>query len=36
MYPEDLVSGGIILSEVEVIKQKSIDLFAKSGFRITK
>ena len=36
MYPEDLVSGGIILSEVEVIKQKSIDLFAKGGFRITK
>ena len=33
MYVDDLVSGGNILSEVEVIKQKSIELFAKDGFK---
>ena len=36
MYVDDLVSGGNILSEVEVIKQKAIELFAKSGFNLHK
>ena len=34
MYVSDLVSGGNILSEVEVIKLKSKELFAKSGFNL--
>ena len=34
MYVDDLVSGGNILSEVEVIKQKSIELIAKIGFNL--
>ena len=36
MYLDDLVSGRNILSEVEVIKQKSIELFAKGGFNLHK
>ena len=36
MYVDDLVSGGNILSEVEVIKQKSIELFAKCGLNLYK
>ena len=36
MYVDDLVSGGNILSEVKVIKQKSIELFAKCGFNLRK
>ena len=36
IYVDDLVSGGNILSEVEVIKQKSIELFAKGGFNLHK
>ena len=36
MYVDDLVSGGNILSEVEVIKQKSIELIAKIGFNLHK
>ena len=36
MYVDDLVSVGNILSEVEVIKQKSIELFARGGFNLHK
>ena len=36
MYVDDLVSGGDILSEVEVIKQRLIELFAKGGFNLRK
>ena len=36
MYVDDLVSGGNTLSEVEVIKQKLIELFAKGGFNLHK
>ena len=36
MYVDDLVSVGNILSEVEVIKQKSIELFARVGFNLHK
>ena len=36
MYVDDLESGGNILSEVEVIKQKSTELFAKGGFNLHK
>ena len=36
IYVDDLVSGRNILSEVEVIKQKSIELFAKGGFNLHK
>ena len=36
MYVDDLVSRGNTLSEVEVIKQKSIELFAKGGFNLHK
>ena len=36
MYVDDLVSVGNILSEIEVIKQKSIELFAKGGFNLHK
>ena len=36
MYVDALVSGGNILSEVEAIKQKSIELFAKGGFNLRK
>ena len=36
MYVDDLNSRGNILSEVEVIKQKSIELFAKGGFNLHK
>ena len=34
MYVNDLVSGGNILNEVEVIKQKSIELIVTSGFNL--
>ena len=36
MFVDDLVSGGIMLSEFEVIKQKSIELFDKGGFSLQK
>ena len=36
MYGDDLVSGGNILSEFEVMKQKPIELFAKAGFNLYK
>ena len=36
MYGDDLASGGNILSEVEVIKQKLIELFAKCGLNLYK
>ena len=36
MYVDDLVLGGNILSEVEEIKQKSIELFAKGGLNLHK
>ena len=36
MYADDLVSGGNNLSEVEVIKQKSMELLAKGGFSLHK
>ena len=36
MFVDDLVSGGIMLSEFEVIKQKSIELFDKGGFSLHK
>ena len=36
MYVDDLVSGGNVLSEAEVIKQKSIELFAEGGFDLHK
>ena len=34
MYVDDLVSGGNILNEVEVIKQRLIELIVKSGFNL--
>ena len=34
MYVNDLVLGGNILNEVEVIKQKSIVLIVTSGFNL--
>ena len=34
MYTDDLVSGSNTIEEVEVIKQKSIDLFRKSKFNL--
>ena len=34
MRVNDLVSGGNILSEVDIIKQKPIELFAKVGFNL--
>ena len=36
IYANDLVSRGNIFSVVEVIKQKSIELFAKGGFNLHK
>ena len=36
MYVDDLVSGGNIVSEVELIKQNSIELFAKNGLNLHK
>ena len=36
MYVDDLVSGSNTIEEVEVIKQKSIDLFRKGGFNLHK
>ena len=36
MYVDDLVLEGNILYEVEVIKQKSIELFAEGGFNLHK
>ena len=36
IYVDDLVSGGNILNEVEVIKQNSIELFGKGGFNLHK
>ena len=36
MYVDDLVSGSNTVEEVEVIKQKSIELFGKSGFNLHK
>ena len=34
MYVDDLVSGSNTTEEVEVIKQKSIELFRKGGFNL--
>ena len=34
-YVDNLVSGGDIYSEVEVIKQKSMELFAKGGYKLS-
>ena len=34
MYVDDLVSGSNTIEEVEVIKQKSIELFQKGGFNL--
>ena len=34
MYIDDLVSGSNTIKEVEVIKQKSIELFRKSKFNL--
>ena len=34
MYTDDLASGSNTIEEVEVIKQKSIDLFRKSKFNL--
>ena len=34
-YVDNLVSGGDIYSEVEVIKQKSMELFAKGGYNLS-
>ena len=34
MYTDDLVSGSNTIEEVEVIKQKSIDLFRKRKFNL--
>ena len=36
MYVDDLVSGSNTIEEVEVIKQKSIELFRKCGFNLHK
>ena len=36
MYVDDLVSGSNAIEEVEVIKQKSIELFRKGGFNLHK
>ena len=36
MYIDDLVSGSNTIEEVEVIKQKSIELFRKGGFNMHK
>ena len=36
MYIDDLVSGSNTIEEVEVIKQKSIELFRKGGFNLHK
>ena len=36
IYANDLVSVGNIFIVVEVIKQKSIELFAKGGFNLHK
>ena len=36
MYVDDLVSGSNTIEEVEVIKQKSIELFRKGGFNLHK
>ena len=36
MYVDDLVSGSNTIEEVEVIKQKSIELFRKGGFTLHK
>ena len=36
IYVDDLVSRAYILSEVEIIKQKLIELFAKGDFNIYK
>ena len=36
MYARDLVSGGNIIYKVEVIKQKSIELFAKGVLNLYK
>ena len=36
MCVDDLVSGGNILRDVEIIKQKLIELFATGGFNLRK
>ena len=36
MYIDDLVSGSKSRGEVEIIKQKSIELFRKGGFNLHK
>ena len=36
MYVDDLVSGGDILREIEVMKQKSIELLTKGGVNLRK
>ena len=36
MYVDDLVSGSNTIEEVEVINQKFIELFRKSGFNLRK
>ena len=36
MYVNDLVSGGNILREIEVMKQKSIELLTEGGFNLRK
>ena len=36
MYVDDLVSGSNTIEEVEVIQQKSIELFPKGGFNLHK
>ena len=36
MYVDDLVSGSNTIEEIEVIKQKSIELFQKGGFNLRK
>ena len=36
MYVDGLVSGNNTLEAVEVIKQKSIELFRKDGFNLHK
>ena len=36
MYVDDLVSGGDILREIEVMKQKSIELLTNGGVNLRK
>ena len=36
MYVDDLLSGSNTIEEVEVIKQKCIELFRKRGFTLLK